>query len=224
MTHSHPLHRPIDVECQCCRLVTRFEFGSWSDLVVCKGCKRHYGELKHQLWQANLDHLGMWKSELTVMREEHAAEIARLKAKIVRAEAELRQMRLELTDAQHAIETQLRDGPLATVEAWWNSLVIAEANDKRDAAYRSRDHAVRVLWHLDKLHHDGGQPNHCSCGKTTSKCKEWQLMDEHRSFLYSWERKQIERLEDDLDHGLPDDHPEVLKRVGSSYRPFRRHG
>ena len=132
-------------------------------------------------------------------------------------------MRLELTDAQHAIETRLRDGPLATVEVWWNSLVIAEANDKRDAAYRSRDHAVRVLC-TSQVPSRRRPANHCSCGKTTSKCKEWQLMDEHRSFLYSWERKQIERLEDDLDHGLPDGQPEVLKRVGSSYRPFRRHG
>ena len=216
--HSYPLHRRVEAECVCCHLISRFEFGSKSDFVICKGCIRHTGELKHQLQQRDIDHLNLWRSELALAAQGHAEAIAQLKAAVAEREEELRSLRLQLVDARHAIETELRARPMASLQGWWDSIQIGEANDARDRSYRSRDHALRALWRLDKLHHDGSTPNHCSCGKTTGKCSEWKVIEDDREFLYRWESKQIERLQADQDHGLPDEHPEVMRTGRRSWR------
>ena len=39
--HSYPLHRNIDVECECCRLIQPFNLTSKHDQVICKACVRH---------------------------------------------------------------------------------------------------------------------------------------------------------------------------------------
>lgn len=41
--HSYPLHRDIETECACCRLVQSFKFTSKHDQVICKACLRHIG-------------------------------------------------------------------------------------------------------------------------------------------------------------------------------------
>lgn len=38
-----------------------------------------------------------------------------------------------------------------------------------------------------------------------------------------WETSQIERLEKGLEHGLPRDHPEVMRRNSRAITPMREH-
>lgn len=216
--HGYKLHYPVDAECLCCHVVMRFTFKSNSDQVICTSCQRHQGSTVPKLAQRDKDHVNLWRSELALAAEAHAERMAGLIAKLRTRDEEIGTIQTQLLDARHAIETELLEGPIASLQGWWDSIQIEEAHTARDQAYRSRDHALRTMWRLDKLHHDGSQPNHCSCGKTTGKCQEWQALTDNREFLYRWESKQIERLKLDQEHGLPDDHPEVLRTGRRSYR------
>jgi hypothetical protein len=83
----------------------------------------------------------------------------------------------------------------------------------RDQAYRSRDHAYRALWAVDRLHReDDTRAGFCGCGRQADRCNELQAIVPAVGALNRWEGHQIDRLTRDLEHGLPDEHPEVLKR------------
>lgn len=68
--HSYPLHRDIEVECECCRLVMPFTLTSRHDQVVCKACIRHVGSSLQKSEQRAGDHLGLWQSELKLLVDE----------------------------------------------------------------------------------------------------------------------------------------------------------
>ena len=87
--------------------------------------------------------------------------------------------------------------------------------EQRDAAYRSRDHAYRALWAVDRLHHeDEARDGYCGCGRHADRCMVlaaiWPAVDS----LIKWEKNQIDRLQRGQPHGLPAEHPEVLKHSG----------
>jgi len=67
------------------------------------------------------------------------------------------------------------------------------------------------------------RPERCSCGKPAPACKELRAIDDMEETLYRWEHHQVERLKKDLEHELPDDHPEALARPGSERRHWREH-
>jgi hypothetical protein len=219
--HSYKLYYPVDAECLCCHVIMQFTFRSRSDQVVCASCQRHQGTSAAKLIQRDQDHIGLWRSELGLEKEARAEHVQRLNNTIARRDADIVELRESLSDARGAIKTELKNRPVATVMAWIESENIAEALNLRDAAYRSRDHALSVIWHIDRLHHDHDEKdNHCSCGKGASKCKEHEALERIVEALDRWEESQIDRLKRDLEHGLPRDHPEVLKH-GRSYRGLR---
>lgn len=55
--HTHPLHRDIHIECECCRLVQLFRLTSKYDQLVCKECNRHVGNSTPKILQRSQDHL-----------------------------------------------------------------------------------------------------------------------------------------------------------------------
>lgn len=71
----------------------------------------------------------------------------------------------------------------------------------------------------NELHHaKNASMTQCSCGKATAHCKVWNTLEPERPHLERWERKQVERLEEDLQHGLPRDHPRVRECRDHGYR------
>ena len=104
------------------------------------------------------------------------------------------------------------------VEKWLNGEAVAEARDRRDAAYRARDRAFRAIWSLDRLHGTSERDeNQCACGKRLSKCREAEALQPVVEVLMRWENDQIDRLRRGLPCGLPQEHPEMQK-----YGPYSR--
>lgn len=220
--HHHPLHQNVTVECLCCHVQAEMCFGSQSDHVICKGCIRHQGHATHSLQLRDFDHINLWWSELEIEKEARAAERRHAKAAADLREAELLRVRQELSDLRGALKAEIDQRPVATVERWFQGEAITAAHVERDNSYRSRDRALQIIWNLDKLHHDDERKNNlCRCGKRTHQCREWKVLEPTRAFLYKSENQQVDRLKRNLPHGLPDDHPEVLKR-GSGWR-FRNY-
>jgi hypothetical protein len=198
------LFRPVEMECDCCGVRSQFTFKAQSDLAVCKSCQRHQGAAKIQLRER--DHLGLWRSEFA-LREE---EIARLQAQ-VRSDAEERK---QLVESHHREMEHQREGfrmellgkHAEDTRRWFESQAIADAENKRDGAYRARDAAMRVLWRLAQLH-EAVDAARCRCGKPATTCPDLDVLEEEIAYLNSWERNQIERAEKGRPHGLPLDHP-----------------
>lgn len=53
---------------------------------------------------------------------------------------------------------------------WLESQAIADADNKRDGACRTRDAAMRVLWRLAQLH-EAVDGTRCRCGKLATTCR-----------------------------------------------------
>jgi len=133
--------------------------------------------------------------------------------------------RSEVDTGQRAgVPPTIQTGKLnPAVEQWLADEEVRTALEKRDRAYRSRDFAFATLWRLAKLHHpDDHHDGRCSCGRHEDTCKELQAISPELGMLRRWEETQIERLDDQLEHGLPDDHPAVM-RSGGSYLRRGRH-
>ncbi len=202
--HEHPLHRRVTAECLCCQLRSDFEFTSKSDHVICKGCLRHQRSSPARLLKRDADHVSLWSSELKLAEE--AQDLERQQAAAVPAlEGQLLELRGELSDMRGALTAEISQHPVASVEAWFKGEEISAAHRARDESYRSRDRALGILWNLDALHHDDQSRGHfCSCGKPTPQCREWNILETTRSFLYAWEQRQVDRLRRYLPHALPD--------------------
>ena len=220
--HNHPLHREVTVECSCCHIDCSFMFKSSSDHVICKGCLRHQGNTLPKVMQRDADHIGLWKSAFGVAKEDHFVELNRLKNLITQRDREIAALQTEVEDLHQVVRVGVEDASPLAVQQWFASDRVAQANDQRDAAYRSRDHAYRALWAADHLHHeDEWRDGYCSCGQPAAQCKELGAISPVVTTLHRWEHTQLERLYRGLDHGLPDEHPEVLKLSPRGWRRRR---
>ena len=204
--HRYPLHRQVHARCECCGVRARFTFTSTSDHVICKGCKRHQGDSLGKAIQRDRDHVGLWSSEVDLVREEFATHRAQALAAQERLTRQLEQIRLENDGLRQAIVRGFEAAAPADVQKILADKSVKEAEDQRDAAYRSRDHAYRGLWAVDDLHHEEETSEECSCG--AASCPVLEAVGLVRPSLYDWENKQIDRARNGLDHGLPRDHPE----------------
>jgi hypothetical protein len=172
--------------------------------------------------QRNTDHIGLWRSELAIINENHADKATRLQNVIEQRDRELARQRTEIEDLQAVVRAGVENAPLAAVEQWFASEQVAAATTQRDSAYRSRDHAYRALWAADRVHHeDESRDGYCSCSKRTDRCKELGALAPAVNALLKWENNQIERLRSGLPDGLPNEHPEVLK-LGHDRRHIQR--
>ncbi len=221
--HTYSLHRSVKVECLCCRVERDFTFTSSSDQIVCKSCIRHQGQAVVKANQRDGDHVGLWKSELEVAKISHSADITLLQSGIARRENQLAEQRTQIADLQATVRSGVESAPLPAVERWYADEKVGEAQQQRDGAYRSRDHAYRALWRLARLHReDDNRDEHCVCRRTLNGCKEWRAIAGALPALNKWEQNQIDRLRSGQPDGLPDDHPEVLRHGATRARTWNR--
>lgn len=180
-----------------------------SDQVICKSCLRHVGDSKDKLALKNQDHLGLWKSEIELVREKAAAVIAAHKEKARRAAAEVTRVNLENQGLRKTLGQGFSAAAPADVQRILRSAEVKAAEERTETAYRSRDHAYRGLWAVNELHHPiESNPDKCSCGQPATRCKATVALEEVRASLYRWERSQVERALTGRPHGLPKDHPD----------------
>lgn len=217
--HTYPLHRAVEAKCACCKIDEWFKFKSSSDHVLCKACLRHQGDSSAKLKVRDFDHVHRWEAHFGVAQEERAAEEARLHDVIASKDAELGDMRLQISDLRSALEQGVDSAASPEVEHWFADQRIGEASEKRELAYRSRDRAFCALLGIDQRHHeDERRSGLCSCGQRLARCRDYEALLPVVNSLRGWENKQIDRLRTGLEHGLPDDHPEVQKHPRPRYR------
>ena len=85
-------------------------------------------------------------------------------------------------------------------------------------AYSARDKVMGTIWRLDQLHHEADKPDMCSCGERAERCKELKTLAPVTEALDKWVTKQTELLQKGLQHNLPREHPEVVKKQRSQRR------
>lgn len=213
--HDHSLHRDIDVECECCRLIQPFRLTSKHDQLICKACNRHVGSSLQKTEQRSQDHLGLWHSEVQMRTEERDQLRSILGEERVAANQERLRMQGEIDRLTEAITRGLSDTSPADVQRLMTQKVVQDAEGARDAAYRSRDRIYQLLWRLDEKHRPDDRGDSCVCGQR--RCPVLDVVDdEDRTDLYAWERRNIERSKNGYPHGLPKDHPD--------YREWRSRG
>ena len=190
-----------------------FVFSSAHDHVLCDRCLEHQGSTAAIAIRRDRDHVKLWEAVFATVTAQHSQRVTQLRAEIAQRDADMTSLRETVSDLRGAIHADLQQRPVASVQAWFDSVQVVEANEKRDAAYRSRDVAMARIWSLDRLHHvDETRDDLCSCEKPKAKCRELAVLGPIVEFLDRWEERQLERLRADQPHGLPHDHPEVLKR------------
>lgn len=213
--HSYPLHKDIEAECACCRLVQSFKLTSKHDQVICKACIRHVGSSSHNREQRAGDHLGLWQSELKLLAGERDLLRRKLREERVAARQEHSRLQGEVDRLTEAIARGLSDASPADVRHLMTQKVVRDAEDARDAAYRSRDRVYQLMWRLDEKHRPEERGGPCVCSQ--DRCPVLDVVvDADREDLYAWERRNVERSKRGYPHGLPQDHPD--------YRDWRLHG
>jgi hypothetical protein len=211
----------VEVPCACCCVVTTFVFGSRHDQVVCRGCERHQGDTVAKLRQRDYDHVQLWKSEVALINEAQSDAVAALTVKMAERDHAIEVLNTKVEEQRELLKAELRKAPEATARAWFDSEAIRRANEEVQRSYRSRNHALRAMWDVDRIHRGGEKrDDYCTCGeKAEGCCAVSTALDPVRDMLYRWEDKELERLEAGLDHGLPRHHPRViaLRRQGARY-------
>jgi hypothetical protein len=220
--HHYPLHRNVEASCTCCRIKRDFTFKSPTDHVVCPGCARHQGNSPNQESLRNRDHADLFRSEFMLAQEERKSDAARHHRALEAAKAVTAQ-RDEVIAEKNAtigdLRATIQTGDMnPMVETWLAEEAVKQAHEQRDSAYRSRSYAYESLWRLSRIHreHDT-ELDLCACGRKSDKCKELLAIREALPAVKHWENAELRRLHENLNHGLPPDHPEVLR-----LSPYRR--
>lgn len=220
--HRYPLHRKVEATCTCCQIERDFTFKSHTDQVVCPGCARHQGDSPKQESLRNRDHADLFRSEFLLAQEDrkedatrHARALEAAKAVTAERDTVIREKSATISDLRAAIQSGDMN---PEVERWLAEEAVKKAQEQRDSAYRSRNYAFESLWRLSLLHrHHDTDLGLCACKRKADKCKELNAIREGLPAVKNWEKIEIDRLHDNRDHGLPPDHPEVLRLGG-----FRR--
>jgi hypothetical protein len=195
------------VVCPCCRIprIPRREAGVRK---VCARCELHHGNTGERLLRKNADHVSEWSTFHAEAVRSASAEIERMTQALAQVNADNAVLQQQLEDTKYALTT---GQPTLSVLNMLETERVRDAEQRARQAYRSRDVLAAQLWRLDALHNDADRDGTCRCGLRTAQCEIWKLLEDERPFLYSWEAKQVDRLREGLDHGLPDEHPEVAR-------------
>jgi hypothetical protein len=230
MTNPRPapqLHRLTVLQCGCCARTAEIILTSDTDQQVCDPCKVHWGntstktarrEREHRIWWS--ERLGIVENEL--VNQKIAAE-HRVTKLVTAARNNEQQLRGQIENLHHEIDHVTRGHISEDSRTRIESEHVRAANDDRNRAYRSRGRANSVLWELLQIHNESASdPRTCICGKPTTKCPEWQVLSDIEPGISQWEDRQIDRLNKELAHELPDSHPDV-QRTGLDSHWQRRH-
>jgi hypothetical protein len=120
-----------------------------------------------RIQKRDLDHLQLWRRDVAAWKTE----------------------RLSLEQQIARLKRELEERPIQVVRENLDAEVVADAEEARDRAYRSRDLAYHDLCHVRLLHRDSGDGS-CRCGLPTAKCRTAKLIGE-TEHIKAWERRQI---------------------------------
>jgi hypothetical protein len=215
--HNHQTFIPMVIECECCGLPNEFTFTTKHDRVICKSCLPHTGTPEKQQRKLR-DHVGLYRSELVLAQEERENEAARHRDNLRDLQAQHQEEVDQIAAKNAELRAALHDGATnPAVDRWLADEAVTQAREHRDRAYKQRDHALAAIWEIARLHHSGERSDLCSCGKPERKGRELGAVKPEMGALQRWEDVQVERLLDGRDHGLPDNHPEVLRMSGRRF-------
>ena len=217
MAHNFQTHVPVSPECRCCRLQYKTEFASKSEHVMCNICKGHFGTTQEKSAKRNADHLNQWESYTRQLRDHLAEQEQTLRTEIGQLQDDLETARGESNTARSELEHMLREAaegqkltPTDGTLDWLEGVAIKEAQDLRDAAYRSRDKAFNALLLIGDVHHEDEQNEmRCSCGQKLTDCEVVTALSPLSMALNRWEAHQVERAKRGKRYSLPDDHPKI---------------
>lgn len=216
MAHNLPIGIPVDAECECCRTVVELRLESVYDRVHCPKCAAHQGDTLSIQKLRERDHLDTWQRWVDAWHgyyqnqrmeadQKHAVRVDELGATI-------QGLRAEITSLKAAVLDQFQHVPEDTVRQWLVTEEVSEVEARLEGSHRFTGVLWRVIWRLDQLHNEeGSDPRVCSCGVGRSECRELQALRDVQARLYEWEHRETLRLRDGLNHGLPNEHPQVLR-------------
>lgn len=201
-------------QCLCCGLPRSIYRDSPSAQQVCDECKQH----NSRDLQRTIDLHRKWWLEYTARADsEYRAFADRSRTRIKDADQRIEELEQKLGDLTAVVDSDYRDAPLGELQTWMQSESVKASESKMRAAYRARDSTMVALWRLDRLHGDSKVRGKCQCRERDDTCKARAALAPILPALDRWEARELERLRMELEHGLPRDHPEVLKRKSYSY-------
>ncbi len=211
MSHPYPLHDNVEAECRCCLASKPFTFRSPSDQVVCPACVHHLGSEKAA--RRDAEHLAMWSELFASERSAHEHSASAARASVAEKDAALLALRSQLEQLGDSIASQFERAPTGAARAMLDTEVLKRTERQTELAYRRLDRTMAALWRIDVMHHDNrARPGHCVCGRATAGCAEGMAIDGERQELRGWENRNLQLLAAGKRHGLPAEHPAVVKR------------
>jgi hypothetical protein len=217
--HHYPLHRRVLAACDCCALDNDFVFRSASETVICKGCQRHTGGSPRARQLRDSDHAALFFSEVQLLREQlsqaRAVQRDDYQRILTALESQLEARTDELArnaEVISGLRAALRDGEIgAGLAAWLGDEELAEAQTERDSARRATSLVLEAVSRLALIHGTHpARPHYCVCGNHVDRCPEYQAIESELKVVGKWEREQLERYRDGLDHRLS---PEKLQSL-----------
>jgi hypothetical protein len=220
VTHQNPLHVDLLTQCWCCQALQPFRFTSPTDQVVCSFCVRHLGAEKAE--GRDRDHVRMWVERFAEQQESSRSAATALKATLAEKDAALAALAAQVDDLTNIVAGEFDRTRLGGVRSLLEGEIVTRAERKAELANRRTDWAMAALWRVERLHReDQARPLNCVCGKSLVACAEWKAIEPVRQSMRDWESRNVRLLAEGKRHGLPDDHPEVLK-AGMARRPGTR--
>lgn len=209
-----PKERGGVVQCLCCGLPRNIYMDAPSAQQVCDPCKQHHSR---DLQQTINLHRQWWIEYTSEAVGRHNSLVSGLRSQARDEREKAADLEAKLDDLSAAVQKNYRDAPLGDLQTWVQSETVKAAESRMRGAYRSRDAVMVAVWQLDQLHKDGRTRGTCACGKPEAKCRDRAALTPVLTALTSWENRELERLKVGKEHGLPSDHPEVMKRSNRSY-------
>jgi len=203
-----PLYYSTMWPCSCCGLDREFVFMSQSDQTICASCRRHGQDADKR----NLLHRNWWMQFNRQQIAAHAKVVDDWREAVKGQKEQIAARDIQIADLKAVVLDNYDKTALGEIQGWLQSQVVQQAEERMRGAYRSRDRVMGAIWRLDRLHSDAKKAGMCTCGKTALQCKERVALDPVLKTLDGWEAKQIELVKKDLEHHLPQEHPEVQKR------------
>jgi len=198
--------------CGCCQLKYPGDIREGHPNRVCRNCMKHLGQDSSF---AGRDHTRL---AAALVEETHRlinTERTAHSEATTQLSARLDAFALQNRDLRTAIRDGLGSMPAETMSAYFETDAVAEAVEKRDAAYRARGYTMATLWLIDRDHHATSERNtRCSCGNSTCNIAKIMVDADEVRPLRKWETQQIERLRSGRPHSLPSEHPDVLLSHG----------
>lgn len=197
-------------------MTAEFILKSDTDQQVCDPCRVHWGNTSLKTARRERDHRIWWSERLTIVENELLNQKIATEHQVANLVADARNteqhLRGQIENLHHEIDHVTRGHVSEDSRARIESETVRASYDDRNRAYRSRGRANSVLWELLQMHNESeSDPRTCICGESTAKCQEWQALSDIEPGISQWENRQIERLNKQLAHELPDSHPDVQR-------------